>query len=96
MKCKDLEKSDKRLKNLTMCNNRGDRVWLAGGYGPVNESPNVAVKIFLYIIGTLLVFMSIVLIVQAFGVQVPREVIYGLVVLAIGSGILAGVRRWYG
>jgi hypothetical protein len=62
----------------------------------VNQSPNVAVKIFLYIIGTLLVFMSIVLIVQAFGVQVPREVIYGLVVLAIGSGILAGVRRWYG
>jgi uncharacterized membrane protein YccC len=61
----------------------------------VNQSPNPAVRIFLYIVGTLLVFMAIVLILQGFGVVVPREIIYALVVLAIGSGILAGVRRWY-
>jgi hypothetical protein len=61
----------------------------------VNQSPNPAVRIFLYIVGTLLVFMAIVLILQGFGVIVPREIIYALVVLAIGSGILAGVRRWY-
>jgi hypothetical protein len=61
----------------------------------VSQSPNPAVKIFLYIVGTLLVFMAFVLILQAFGVPIPKEVIYGLVVLAIGSGILAGVRRWY-
>lgn len=60
----------------------------------VNQSPNQAVRIFLYIVGTLLVFMAFVLIIQAFGVQIPKEVIYGLVVLAIGSGILAGVRRY--
>ncbi|WAL60551.1 hypothetical protein [Thermocoleostomius sinensis] len=61
----------------------------------MNQSPNPAVRIFLYIVGTLLVFMAIVLILQGFGVIVPREIIYALVVLAIGSGILAGVRRWY-
>lgn len=61
----------------------------------MSQSPNPAVKIFLYIVGTLLVFMAIVLILQGFGVPVPREIIYALVVLAIGSGILAGVRRWY-
>lgn len=59
----------------------------------MNQSPNLAVKIFLYIVGTMLIFMAIVLILQAFGVQIPKEVIYGLVILAIGSGILAGVRR---
>ncbi len=62
----------------------------------MNQSPSeLAIRIFLYVVGTLLVFMAIVLIVQSFGVTVPREIIYGLVVLAIGSGILAGVRRWY-
>lgn len=44
----------------------------------------------------MLVFMAFVLILQAFGVNVPKEIIYGLIVLSIGSGILAGVRRWYG
>lgn len=61
----------------------------------MHQSPGeLAIRILLYVVGTLLVLMAIVLIIQAFGVQVPREVIYGLVVLSIGSGILAGVRRW--
>jgi uncharacterized membrane protein YccC len=48
----------------------------------------------LYIAGILLVFMAGVLFIQAFAkVPIPREAIMALVLLAIGAGILAGVRR---
>jgi hypothetical protein len=60
----------------------------------VRRSPNLALTIFLYIAGILLVFMATVLFIQAFTkVQIPREAITALVLLAIGAGILAGVRR---
>ncbi|NJO41583.1 MAG: hypothetical protein HC769_33880 [Cyanobacteria bacterium CRU_2_1] len=59
----------------------------------MNRSPNFGVTIFLYVVGTLLVFMAIVLLLQAFGVVVPQPAIYALVLLAIGFGILAAIRR---
>jgi hypothetical protein len=60
----------------------------------VRRSPNLALTIFLYIAGILLVFMAVVLLIQAFAkVTIPREAITALVLLAIGAGILAGVRR---
>lgn len=60
----------------------------------MGRSPNLAITIFLYIAGILLVMMAIILLLQAFGwlSQIPKEAIWALVLLAIGSGILAGVR----
>lgn len=60
----------------------------------MGRSPNLAITIFLYIAGILLVMMAIVLLLQAFGVltNIPRAAIAALVLLAIGSGILAGIR----
>ncbi len=60
----------------------------------MRRSPNLGITIFLYIAGILLVMMAIVLLLQAFGVltSIPRAAIWALVLLAIGSGILAGIR----
>lgn len=61
----------------------------------MGRSPNLAITIFLYIAGILLVMMAVLLLLQSFGLltEVPKEAVYALVLLAIGSGILAGVRR---
>jgi divalent metal cation (Fe/Co/Zn/Cd) transporter len=61
----------------------------------VGRSPNLAITIFLYIAGILLVMMAVLLLLQSFGLltEIPKEAVYALVLLAIGSGILAGVRR---
>jgi hypothetical protein len=64
----------------------------SGGVVFVGRSPNLAIMIFLYIAGILLVMMAIVLLLQAFGVLTNRAAIAALVLLAIGSGILAGIR----
>jgi len=60
----------------------------------VSRSPNLAIRIFLYCAGILLVCMAVVLLLQSFGVltNIPREAIIALVLLSIGSGILAGIR----
>lgn len=60
----------------------------------MGEKPNLAITIFLYVAGILLVMMALLLLFQAFGwlTQVPREAIWAIVMLAIGAGILAGVR----
>jgi hypothetical protein len=60
----------------------------------VRRSPNLAVTIFLYVAGILLVMMAVILLLQAFGVltNIPRAAIWALVLLAIGIGILAGMR----
>jgi len=61
----------------------------------VGRNPNLAITIFLYVTGILLVMMALLLLFQAFGWlrEVPREAIWALVMLAIGSGILAGIRN---
>jgi hypothetical protein len=58
----------------------------------VSRSPNLAITIFLYTAGILLVLMALVLLLQAFGVVIPKEAIWALVLLAIGAGILRGIR----
>ncbi|MFQ3617757.1 MAG: hypothetical protein SNJ57_12280 [Cyanobacteriota bacterium] len=60
----------------------------------MGRSPNLAITIFLYVAGILLVMMAVLLLLQSFGLltEIPREAVYALVLLAIGSGILAGVR----
>lgn len=60
----------------------------------MKRSPNLALTIFLYIAGILLVLMAAVLLIQAFAkVTIPTNAIWALVLLAIGSGILAALRR---
>lgn len=60
----------------------------------MNRPPNLPVTIFLYIAGILLVILAIVLLLQAFGViQFPQEALWGLVLLAIGAGILSAIGR---
>ncbi|MEO1210438.1 MAG: hypothetical protein AAFX78_12925 [Cyanobacteria bacterium J06638_20] len=64
------------------------------GASIVGQKPNLAITIFLYVTGILLVMMSLLLLFQAFGwlQEIPREAIWALVMLAIGAGILAGIR----
>ncbi|WP_088893716.1 hypothetical protein [Leptolyngbya ohadii] len=59
----------------------------------MRQSPNLGVTIFLYVAGILLVMMAVVLMLQAFGVQVPESAIWAVVLLSIGAGILAGIRN---
>ncbi len=60
----------------------------------MSRRPNLAVTTFLYVAGSLLVVLAIILLLQAFGVlQFPQEAIWALVLLAIGAGILSAVGR---
>ncbi|MBW4652171.1 MAG: hypothetical protein KME20_03830 [Kaiparowitsia implicata GSE-PSE-MK54-09C] len=60
----------------------------------MGRTPNLAITIFLFIMGFMLVIMAALLLLQAFTeIAVPREAIWALVLLAIGAGILAGIRR---
>lgn len=61
----------------------------------MKESPNIGIRIFLYVAGILLVMMAFVLLLQAFGflTNIPRSAIWALVLLAIGSGILSALRN---
>ena len=62
----------------------------------MNQTPNLGIRIFLYVAGILLVMMAIVLFLQAFGVwtDIPRAAIWALVLLAIGTGILSALRQY--
>lgn len=61
----------------------------------MKQSPNLGIRIFLYVVGILLVMMAILLLFQAFGylTNIPRSAIGALVLLAIGSGILTALRN---
>ncbi|MCU0524567.1 MAG: hypothetical protein MUF72_07055 [Elainella sp. Prado103] len=60
----------------------------------MKQSPNFGIQIFLYIAGILLVMLAILLLFQAFGylTNIPQSAIWALVLLAIGTGILAALR----
>jgi hypothetical protein len=62
----------------------------------VGRTPNLAVTIVLYVFGFLLVALAIILLLQAYGVAIPRPAVGAIVLLAIGVGILTGIqsRRW--
>jgi hypothetical protein len=61
----------------------------------VKRSPNLALSIFLYSAGTLLIVMAGLLLVQAFGwvKNMPDTVVWALVLLSVGVGILMGLRN---
>jgi small-conductance mechanosensitive channel len=58
------------------------------------RSPNLGLRIFLYSAGILMVFMALLLLFQSFGVftNLTRLAVWALVLLAIGLGILVGMR----
>jgi hypothetical protein len=59
----------------------------------VRRFPNLAVSLILHTVGITLVMVAIVLLLQSFGVRIPEEAVRALVLLAIGLGILAGMRN---
>lgn len=60
----------------------------------MSRRPNLAITTFLYVAGSLLVVLAIILFLQAFNIlQFPQEAIWALVLLAVGAGILAAVNR---
>lgn len=60
----------------------------------MSNRPNLAITTFLYVAGSILVVLAIILLLQAFGIlQFPQEAIWALLLLAIGAGILAAVSR---
>jgi len=61
----------------------------------VRRSPNLALSIFLYAAGMLLILMAGIMLVQSFGwvKAVPDTVIYALIMLSIGGGIMMGLRN---
>jgi hypothetical protein len=61
----------------------------------VKRSPNLGMSIFLYSAGMLLILMAGLMLGQAFGwiKNVPETVIWALVLLSIGGGILMGMRN---
>lgn len=63
-------------------------------YRRSDRSPHLAIRIFLYCAGILLVFMAIVLLLQSFGIltDISKTTIWAIALLAIGAGILAGMK----
>jgi hypothetical protein len=55
---------------------------------------NLAIRILLYILGIMLVMAAIILLLRGFGwiAQIPEHVLWALVLLAVGAGILGGLR----
>jgi uncharacterized protein (DUF983 family) len=60
----------------------------------VNEPANLVVRIILHIVGILLVMMAILILLKGLGLllTIPDYVIWALVLLALGTGIIGGLR----
>jgi hypothetical protein len=61
----------------------------------VSSSPNnVGISILLYIIGIMLVLMAVLIVLKGLGVltTLPNYVIWALLLLSVGMGILGGLR----
>lgn len=61
----------------------------------MGNSPNLAIRILLSIAGVVLVLAAIILLLRGLGWvgQIPDYVLWSLVLLAIGVGILGGIRN---
>ena len=65
--------------------------------GFVNSS-NLGISILLYIIGIMLVLTAVLILLKGFGLlnTLPNDVIWALVLLSIGFGIISGIRNQKG
>lgn len=61
----------------------------------MNGLLNLFVTIFLYIVGILLVMMAVLILLKGLGFvpTIPEYVVWALVLLAIGLGILGGLQK---
>ena len=60
----------------------------------MNEPVNLAVRIALYVVGILLVMMAGLILLKGLGLvpTIPEYVVWALVLLAVGVGIIGGLR----
>jgi len=60
----------------------------------VSEPVNLAIRIILHIVGILLVMMAVLILLKGLGLltTIPEYVAWALVLLALGLGIIAGLR----
>jgi hypothetical protein len=60
----------------------------------VREPVNLFVRIILYTLGIVFVMMAILILLKGLGLlrTIPEYVVWALVLLALGSGILGGLR----
>jgi hypothetical protein len=58
------------------------------------QPPNILVAILLYIVGILLVMMAVLILLKGLGwlPTIPDYVMWSLVLLALGGGIIGGLR----
>lgn len=58
------------------------------------QPPNILVTILLYIVGILLVMMAVLILLKGLGwlPTIPDYVLWALVLLALGGGIIGGLR----
>lgn len=61
----------------------------------MHPSLNLVMTILLYIIGIMLVMAAIILLLRGLGwlPKVPAHVLWSLILLGVGGGILGGLRR---
>jgi hypothetical protein len=62
------------------------------------NSSNLGISILLYIIGITLVLIAVLILLKGFGLltTLPNDVIWALVLLSIGFGIISGIRNQKG
>lgn len=60
----------------------------------MSEPVNLAIRIILHVVGILLVMMAVLILLKGLGLlsTIPEYVVWALVLLALGVGIIAGLR----
>ncbi|MDX2239551.1 MAG: hypothetical protein NW224_02600 [Leptolyngbyaceae cyanobacterium bins.302] len=60
----------------------------------MHEPVNLALRIVLHIVGILLVMMAILILLKGLGLlpTIPEYVVWALILLALGTGIIGGLR----
>lgn len=64
----------------------------------MSGTPNLGISILLYIVGVLLVTIAVLILLKGLGLltTLPNDIIWALVLLSIGVGIIGGIRSTRG
>lgn len=64
----------------------------------MSGTPNLGISIILYIVGVLLVTIAVLILLKGVGLltTLPNDIIWALVLLSIGVGIIGGIRSTRG
>lgn len=76
-----------------LCENECRDSFIISGAIIVNRTPNQGITILLYIVGIALVIAALIVVLKGAGVltQIPNYVIWGLILFAVGAGIISGI-----